>query len=408
VRAFALFEDCREARFIARPNRFTLLLESSGRRLRAYLPNTGRLEEYTVEGGVFYVAASRTARFSHRAVAALSGGFPVLIDTRRINDLAEVLLREKALPGFEDFRDIGRERAVGGMRPDFTLSGYGGKTCLLEIKSCTLCHKGVALFPDAPSARASRHLEGLASARAGGAGSAMVFLVPHGGALRFMPNFHTDREFSERALSRSPDAISADAACTAFAGAKAHGVTAPLLRAYRVPLADAATADLDGVAEIPIDWDRVREHCTNAGSYALVLRSDEDRRLRVGRLGPVRFRKGYYVYVGSALGSLDARVARHFRRRKKRFWHIDAIAPDPMALERAYPIRRADRIESALVARMEGICDSPVEGFGASDSAEGSHLFYFARPPHRLRNFIDVILDFRTFTECVAFPDECR
>jgi sugar fermentation stimulation protein A len=188
----------------------------------------------------------------------------------------------------------------------------------------------------------------------------------------------------------------------------ASGAAAPLLRAYRVPLADPVTADLDGVAEIPIDWGPVRAHCTNAGSYVLVLRNDEDRRLPVGRIGTVRFREGYYAYVGSALGSLDARVARHHRRRKKRFWHIDAITPDPMPVEKAFPIRRADRIERALAARVESICDAAVEGFGASDAEENSHLFYFAKPPHRLRQFVDVILDFRTFTEGVAFRGECR
>jgi sugar fermentation stimulation protein A len=400
VRAFTLFEDCLEARFIARPNRFALILDLSGREVGAYLPNTGRLEEYTVEGGIFYVAASPTAKFAFRAVAALYRGFPVLLDTRRINDLAEALLREKALPGFEGFPGIERERRFGSMRPDFVLSGAGGKACLLEVKSCTLCHKGVALFPDAPSARASRHIESLASSSADGTGSAMVFLVPHGGAERFMPNFHTDREFAERALLRDP---AADAVASAGTGAEAQR-----LRAYRVPLTDPVTADLSGVTGIPIDWRRTRAHCTNAGSYVLVLRNDEDRRLRVGRRGPLRFRRGYYAYVGSAMGSLDARVARHLRKRKKKFWHIDAITPAPMPVERAYPIRRADRIEGALAARVESVCDSPVEGFGASDAAQDSHLFYFAKPPYRLRPFLDVILDFRTFTESVAFQDECR
>jgi sugar fermentation stimulation protein A len=400
VRAFTLFEDCQEARFIARPNRFTLLLDLSGREVSAYLPNTGRLEEFLVEDGVFYVTSSRTGKFSYRAVAARCRGFPVLLDTRRINDLAEVLLGEKALPGFEGFSGIERGKAFGGMRPDFALAGDDGKTCLLEVESCALCHKGVALFPDAPGARASRHIEHLASLSAGGAGSAMVFLVPHGGAERFMPNFHTDRGFAERALSRGP---AVDAAVSSGTGAKA-----PRLGAYRVPLTDPVTADLDGVTGIPIDWERARAHCTNAGSYVLVLRNDEDRRLRVGSLGPVRFRKGYYAYVGSALGSLDARVARHLRRRKKAFWHIDSIAPAPMPVERAFPIRRADRIEGAIAARVGDVCDSPVDGFGASDAAEDSHLFYFAKPPHRLRPFLDVILDFRTFTESVDFPDECR
>jgi sugar fermentation stimulation protein A len=384
VRAHTLFEDCREARFVARPHRFTLLLELAGGTVRAYLPNTGRLEELTVDGGVFYVTPSRTGKFSHRAVSARYGGFPVLLDTARVNDVAEILLREKALPGLEGWSVSARGRASGGTRPDFTLANAGGENRLLEVDSCSLCHKGVALFPDTPRPRAGR--------------AAMAIVVPHGGAVRFMPNFHTDRGFAERALSP----------CPSPGGPGERSAEGPRLRAYRVPLVDPATVDLDGVAEIPVDRERARANCTNAGSYLLVLRNDRPRSLRVGRLGLVRFPRGHYVYVGSALGSLDARVARHLRKRKKTFWHIDALTPEPMAVSAVYPIRRTDRIEGALAARVEALCDTAVEGFGASDAEERSHLFYFAEPPHRSGAFLDVVLDFRTFTEGVAFSGQCR
>ena len=61
------------------------------------------------------------------------------------------------------------------------------------------------------------------------------------------------------------------------------------------------------------------------GVYVLVVSIDEPASLKVGRLGRLSFKKGLYAYVGSGQVGLRARVARHLRRNKKRFWHIDYL-----------------------------------------------------------------------------------
>lgn len=38
------------------------------------------------------------------------------------------------------------------------------------------------------------------------------------------------------------------------------------------------------------------------GTYALVLASRGEKRIRIGGIGTLRLRTGFYVYVGSALG----------------------------------------------------------------------------------------------------------
>ena len=53
------------------------------------------------------------------------------------------------------------------------------------------------------------------------------------------------------------------------------------------------------------------------GSYALVLRLPSRRKIQVGKLGLVEFPRGNYIYFGSPLGGLDARVARHLGNDKK-------------------------------------------------------------------------------------------
>ncbi|TAN39270.1 MAG: GIY-YIG nuclease family protein, partial [Candidatus Methanoperedens sp.] len=68
------------------------------------------------------------------------------------------------------------------------------------------------------------------------------------------------------------------------------------------------------------------------GVYILNLKIDKDIVIRVGKLGNIRFKKGYYAYIGSALGTGGfKRVTRHFNiasgKNMTRKWHIDYLLP---------------------------------------------------------------------------------
>jgi Uri superfamily endonuclease len=116
------------------------------------------------------------------------------------------------------------------------------------------------------------------------------------------------------------------------------------------------------------------------GTYALLIQLRQDATLRVGRLGTFRFPAGYYVYVGSALGSggLKARLARHRRRQKTVHWHIDYL----LAHADIVGIRvdqSGQRLEChwarALLSMPAAQVVAP--GLGASDCACPSHLIHF-------------------------------
>ena len=62
-----------------------------------------------------------------------------------------------------------------------------------------------------------------------------------------------------------------------------------------------------------------------SGSYLLLIRLSRASRITVGRLGTFDFRRGWYVYAGSAMRGLGGRIARHRRSRKKLHWHIDYL-----------------------------------------------------------------------------------
>ncbi len=125
-----------------------------------------------------------------------------------------------------------------------------------------------------------------------------------------------------------------------------------------------------------------RQPCRPAvGVYGLVLQCAEPVRVRVGALGLIELRPGYYVYVGSARSGLRARLARHLRTvRKRAHWHVDYV-------------RRRTRPVAVLVVAGEGadecwlsdtvaaLADGSVAGFGCSDCRCRSHLHYFSADP---------------------------
>ncbi len=122
------------------------------------------------------------------------------------------------------------------------------------------------------------------------------------------------------------------------------------------------------------------------GAYVLVMRVDSGVCIRVGSLGLLSFTAGWYVYVGSALNGLSARVGRHLRLRKAIRWHIDYLRP---AADRVsaflFPSHRD--IECVLAQELRGISGDQVARFGSSDCTCFSHLFYFDRNPILMEDF---------------------
>ena len=120
------------------------------------------------------------------------------------------------------------------------------------------------------------------------------------------------------------------------------------------------------------------------GSYALLLACSSVHRLRIGRLGGLVTQPGCYVYVGSALGpgGVAARVGRHLEGPVRRHWHIDYLRSATCLTEcwLAYDPERREHEWAEAFADMPG-ASVPLAGFGCSDCACGSHLFFFTSPP---------------------------
>ncbi len=121
------------------------------------------------------------------------------------------------------------------------------------------------------------------------------------------------------------------------------------------------------------------------GSYILLLELPEGNNIAVGRLGVLEFPPGFYAYVGSALGGLEARVGRHLRKDKRLHWHIDYLLCRANISE-AILLPGEQRLECSLAQALARRF-SFIPRFGSSDCQCQSHLF-FEEDEERLRTGI--------------------
>jgi Uri superfamily endonuclease len=118
---------------------------------------------------------------------------------------------------------------------------------------------------------------------------------------------------------------------------------------------------------------------TSRGAYCLCIKVEKDLVLDVGALGWLTFPQGSYVYVGSAMNGLEARLRRHLNTSRGSYraihWHIDyLLKAEEVSIDSIY-VRESDvKIECATadVVSERGV---PVKGFGCSDCRCSSHLF---------------------------------
>lgn len=110
------------------------------------------------------------------------------------------------------------------------------------------------------------------------------------------------------------------------------------------------------------------------GTYALLVHVPYALATSVGGLGVMEFKAGYYAYVGSALGGLEARVRRHLREEKRPRWHVDHLLARARAVD-VVVARSEERRECVLAQELAKRFPS-VQGFGSSDCSCESHLFY--------------------------------
>ena len=110
------------------------------------------------------------------------------------------------------------------------------------------------------------------------------------------------------------------------------------------------------------------------GSYILLIELPEEQIIAIGSLKAVHFHRGYYAYVGSAMGGFKSRLNRHLKGNKRPRWHIDYLL-QKASINNIIIYGTNDRVECTIAQALSSRFDS-ISGFGSSDCKCHSHLFF--------------------------------
>ena len=110
-------------------------------------------------------------------------------------------------------------------------------------------------------------------------------------------------------------------------------------------------------------------------NYILWIALDKDAQTKIGRLGRINFKKGFYLYVGSAKKNFKARIERHLVKKKRIFWHIDYLLfLNHTKIRQIWVTNKDKECQIAHFLYKKGY--SFIDRFGSSDCNCRSHLFF--------------------------------
>jgi len=216
------------ARFVTRENRFLARVtldsihdgeesvesigvrrahSSNGRTMPVHVPNSGRLTEILIPGRRVYLRGENNPvrKTGYTLVLARMETTLVSIESVAANGMAREYFTAGGFESFRGYDVIEAERRFGASRFDFYLSRSGRREegspqtlgLFVEVKGVTLVSGGLAMFPDAPTTRGTKHLLELIDAVKEGHRAAVLFVAQRGDVERFSPNDRMDPDFGE-------------------------------------------------------------------------------------------------------------------------------------------------------------------------------------------------------------------
>lgn len=176
-------EGCRIGRFVRREKRFFVLARLDGQEVVAHTNNTGTMLGLLRPGmPVLLSPATNPARKLKWTVEALGqpcgdGFFWAGVNTSVPNRLLEAMFHAGLLSWAAGYTNLRREAVNGESRLDGLLTGPDLPPLWVECKNVTLVEDEVAAFPDAVTARGTKHLHTLMRLAAEGGRAAMLYVI---------------------------------------------------------------------------------------------------------------------------------------------------------------------------------------------------------------------------------------
>lgn len=189
-----------QATWLRRYNRFLVdVMLENGEETTIYCPNTGSMKSCSTVGGKICFSESNNPKrkYPYTLEMVKVGDTWVGVNTGLTNSLVSQAIEGGKIKELADYDLLQREVSVKkGTRLDFMLQ-KGKRKTYIEVKNCTLVEDGVAMFPDAVTARGTKHVLELAELVARGSDCYIFFLVQRNDANSFKAAGHIDPTYGE-------------------------------------------------------------------------------------------------------------------------------------------------------------------------------------------------------------------
>lgn len=167
--------------------------------ITVHCPNSGSMLGCSAPGSPVMLSRSDNPRrkYPHTLEMVQNGPTWIGVNTSLTNRLVREALEKKTIGDFGRIDAISQEvKTSKNTRLDFLLEQQGEKI-FMEVKNCSLAENRIAMFPDAVTARGTKHLHELAALRKQGYRAAVLFCVQRADADSFRPAVHIDPIYAE-------------------------------------------------------------------------------------------------------------------------------------------------------------------------------------------------------------------
>ncbi len=217
----------RPGRLIRRYKRFLADIElPNGDGLTIHCPNTGSMLGCAEPGTWVYYSQSPNPKRKYPHTWELAKTVEehwICINTGLPNKLVGEALKRNTISELAGYSTHQPEVNVGHKsRIDWFLTGSGKADCYIEVKNVTLLQAGQGYFPDAVSARATKHLQELLHLREQGCRAVLLFVVSHSGIDSVAAAAHIDPAYAAMLGKAVAGGVEVLAYAVEFAGDAIH------------------------------------------------------------------------------------------------------------------------------------------------------------------------------------------
>ncbi|MFZ5987053.1 MAG: DNA/RNA nuclease SfsA [Bacillota bacterium] len=192
------YSTIKNAVFLKRPNRFIAHVLLDNKEETVHVKNTGRCREILNTGTpvILEESTNPNRKTKYSLIAGFKDRTLINIDSQAPNQVVYEALKQDKIQEISRIHTLKREVNYKSSRFDLYFENNFGRG-FIEVKGVTLEEDGIAMFPDAPTERGTRHVLEMINAVENGYCGYIFFLIQLKGVICFTPHRLMDPDFAK-------------------------------------------------------------------------------------------------------------------------------------------------------------------------------------------------------------------